>query len=120
MKHDETRALAPGSRGRRFHLDRLFDAAIVEPAVETERAKARVSQLASLAGVFDDRDDARPQPAHPSPKWQRCREGRRVCGEVARRLIEPTAEVWLHVGLPDERENVACVHATQRADRAAP
>src|SRR6266511_1140062 len=39
MKHDETRSLAPGARGRRFHQGRLFDAAIVEPTVEAQRAK---------------------------------------------------------------------------------
>jgi hypothetical protein len=60
MKHDETRALAPGSRGSGFHLERRLDTTIVQPAVEAQRAKARVSQLAGLTGVFDDRDDARP------------------------------------------------------------
>src|SRR5678815_5383995 len=120
MKHDETRALTPGSRGRGLHRGRLLDAAIVQPAVEAHRAEACVSQLASLTGVFDDRHDARPQPTHPGPEWQRRREGRGVRGEVARGFIEPAAEIRLHVGLTDERENVAVVHATQSADSAAP
>src|SRR6266540_5583639 len=120
MKHDETRSVAPGARGRRFHQGRLFDAAIVEPTVEAQRAKARVPQFSGLAGMLDDRDDARAQPTQPGPKWQRCRERRRVGGEVARRLIEPAAEIRLHVGLTDEREHVVGVHATKRADGAAP
>src|SRR5258706_3544220 len=99
MKHDETRALAAGARGRGFHRDRLLDAAILEPAVESQRAKARVPQLADLAGVLDDRDDARAQPTHPGPQRQRCREGRGVSCEVARCLIEPASEVRLDVGL---------------------
>ena len=56
MKHDEARALASGARGGGLHLDRFLGAAIVEPAVETQRAKTRVSQLAGLTGVFDEVD----------------------------------------------------------------
>src|SRR6185503_12985667 len=120
MKHNKTRALAPGSGGRGLHLDGHFHTAVVQPAVETQRPKTRVSQLAGLAGMLDDRHDAWPEPAHPGPKRKRSRERRRVRGEIAGRLIEPAAEIRLHVSLTDERENVAVVHATQRADSAAP
>src|SRR6266852_5948830 len=120
MKHHETRARASRARRRGFHLDRLIDAAIVEPPIEPQCAKARVAQLTSLAGVLDDRDDARTQPAQAGAEWQWCREGRYIGGEVARRFIEPAAEIRRHVGLADEGEDVAGVHAAQRADRPAP
>src|SRR6185295_8461712 len=120
MKHDKSRALAPGSGGRGLHLDGLFHTAVVQPAVETQRTKARVSQLAGLAGMLDHRHDAWPEPAHPCPEREWSRERRGVRGEIAGRLIEPAAEIRLYVGLTDERENVAVVHATQRADSAAP
>src|SRR5580765_1197383 len=120
MKHDKSRALAPGSGGRGLHLDGLFHTAVVQPAVETQRTKTRVSQLAGLARMLDDRHGAWPEPAHPGPEQKGSRERRRVRGEVARRLIEPAAEIRLHVGLADERQNVAGVHATQRSDSAAP
>jgi hypothetical protein len=63
MKHHETRTFASGARRRGLHLDRLIDAAIVEPAIEPQCAKSGVAQLADLAGVLDDGDDPRAQPA---------------------------------------------------------
>src|SRR2546426_12701465 len=91
MKHHETRTLAPGVRRRGLHLDRLLSAAIVESPIEPQSAEAGVAQLAALAGVLDDRDDAWTQPAQARSQWQwRC-EGRRVGGEVARRFVEPAA-----------------------------
>ena len=63
MKHHETRALATGTWRRGPHLDRLLDATVVEPPIESQRAEARIAQFTDLAGVLDDRDDARTQPA---------------------------------------------------------
>src|ERR1700687_4345433 len=120
MQHDEAWALAAGARWRGAHLDGLFDPTVVEAPVEPQRAKARVAQLADLACVLDDRDDARTEPAHPGAKWQRRREGRRVGGEVARRFVEPPTEERRYVCLADEDEHVVSEHAAQRADRAAP
>src|SRR5687768_15123451 len=120
MKHDETRSLVAGARRSGLHQDRLLDAAIVEPPVKPQCAKARVAQLAGLAGVLDDRDDARTQPAHAGAKRQRSGERRDIGDEVARRLVEPPAEIRRYVCLPDERKHVACEHPAQRADRAAP
>src|SRR5688500_18264229 len=119
MKDDEPRSLAASPRGSRLHQGRLVDTTVVESPVESQRAKARVPQLADLARVFHDRDDARTQPAHAGAEWQRRRERRRVGREVPRRLIEPATEIRRYVGLADEGEDISCVHATEGPDRAA-
>src|SRR5207244_749222 len=81
LQEDEPRAFASRHRGLALDLDRLLDAAVVRSSVEAERAECRVAEDADLAGVLDDRDDLRAEPARAGPHRERRRERRSVGAE---------------------------------------
>src|SRR5260221_4883857 len=90
MHHDKARPVRSTAGWIFGHLDRILEPAIVDPAVEPERAEPRVDQHAALdALVVDDRDELRPEPHHPGAQRERSEERRPVGAKDARCDIHP-------------------------------
>src|SRR3954469_3707383 len=119
LQQDETRSIRARGRGLTFDLDRLLDAAVIEPSIQAQRAKTGVAQNADLARVLDDRDELRPKPSRARAHRQRRGEGRSVSGECTRRLVEPVREEERHVRLARHVQRLAAVLTAERAQGAA-